>query len=252
MPISVVIITYNEEKNISRTLQKLAWCKDIVIVDSFSNDDTKKIAISFPCRFFEQSWLGYGAQKNWGAQQAAHDWILNLDADEVLTDELIEELQKIDLVHSKHVAYYISRRMVFLGKIFNYGRESNEKLLRLYHKKYASFNTKLVHEHLEANGSTAVLKNYFFHFSYASISQFHEKTSHYSNLGAQQLFDKNKKRPLWLNSILFPFYFFRYAIVHLNILNGYRGLQWSYGQAKYHIDKYKKLYKLRQQNTNLE
>jgi glycosyltransferase involved in cell wall biosynthesis len=106
VPISVVIITYNEERNLPRTLEQLRWCDDVIVVDSYSQDRTLEIAHAFQCRVVQQRFEGYGLQKNHGIALAKHDWVLSIDADEVLSQELQHELQQLDLAHSDYQGYF--------------------------------------------------------------------------------------------------------------------------------------------------
>ena len=116
--ISAAIITFNEEKNIKRTLEKLSWCNEIVVVDSFSEDKTLEICARFGAKIFYKEFNGYGEQKNFLVEKCKNEWILSVDADEVLSDELIEEIKtefRKDLL--PYNAYFLNRRHL-LGPFF--------------------------------------------------------------------------------------------------------------------------------------
>lgn len=250
VPISVVIITYNEEDNLPRTLAKLKWCDDIVIVDSGSTDNTSNIAMEHGARFYSHLFEGYGKQKNYGFLLAKHDWILSIDADEVLTDGLIEELHKVTNYSSEISAYRIPIRNVFLEREFKYGKESNFLHLRLFKNGIGSFNEDEVHEKLQVKGQVGSLKNHILHYSYKSVPHYMEKLETYTTRGAYQMYKNGKKRGLLLIYLLAPFYFFKHYVLYGNFLNGKPGFIWSILNAKYHTVKYLKLFQLNQSNQN--
>ena len=130
--ISVVIITYNESRIIRHTLSRLWWCDEIVIVDSHSTDDTVAICRELGCRVFLRPFEGYGSQKQFAVSMAKNDWVLNLDADEVLSDPLIVEIIMEFMREPGVAGYEIPMNLVFLGKEFCYGRESGRTFLRLF------------------------------------------------------------------------------------------------------------------------
>src|SRR5210317_2112906 len=119
--ISCVIITFNEEENISRTLNSVKWCDEIVVVDSGSVDKTIKISKEYNCKIYPKEFNGYGEQKRYAVSLASNDWILNIDADEVVSDELSDEIINIfkdDEI--KFNGFFLPRSLIFLGKHFKY------------------------------------------------------------------------------------------------------------------------------------
>ena len=246
MPISVVIITHNEERNLPRTLEQLRWCDDVIVVDSFSQDRTPEIAQAFQCRVVQQHFQGYGAQKNLGISLAKHDWVLSIDADEVLSQELQLELQQLDLARSEYQGYFLSIRHVFMNKAFRYGKESAYPHLRLFHKKYGQYNLDQVHEKVVLSGPTAQLKGLILHHSYHDLSHFVRKMNDYSDRAALQMFQRGKTSSLAGILIKIPFYFFKHYFLNLNILNGKAGFIWSWQSTWYHTLKYLKLYEMNQ------
>lgn len=250
MPISVVIITYNEAHNLPRTLSKLHWCDDIVIVDSGSTDGTEQIAIKAGARFYTHAFEGYGAQKNYGFGLTTHDWILSIDADEVLSDALIDELLALDLKTTAAVGFRIPIRNVFLNREFKFGKESNYKHLRLFRKDKGHYDHADVHEQLIVEGAVSDMKHHILHYSYRGVAHYLEKMEDYTNRGAAKLYKKGKRRPLLLVYLLAPFYFLKHYVLYGNILNGKAGFIWSVLNARYHTVKYLKLYQLHQQDQS--
>ncbi|MGB0885789.1 MAG: glycosyltransferase family 2 protein [Chitinophagales bacterium] len=201
---SIVIITFNEEKIIEKCIAAaIKVSSDVIIVDSFSNDNTKAICTKFSeINFVEQKWLGYSAQKNFGNEQSKNDWILSLDADEILSKETITFLNKISL-EDNNLVYKINRLNNYCGKWIKHGRWYPEWRNRLFNKKLVQWNGDLVHEDLEAKKGT--LKKDFifkkiegdvFHYSMQSKHEHIEKAKQYAKLSAAKLFAKNKPASL--------------------------------------------------------
>ena len=117
-PVSAVIITRNESRNIRRTLSRLYWCDEIVILDSYSTDDTVEICREFGCRVFSRAFDGYGTQKRHAVALAKNDWILCIDADEVLSEELVREITGEMNGGPRCDAYSLPMNLVFLGREF--------------------------------------------------------------------------------------------------------------------------------------
>ena len=114
--ISVSIIAFNEEPNIKKCLESVSWTDDIVVVDSFSRDRTSRIAKEFTDRVFRVPWRGYVAQKNLAISYTSSDWILAVDADEVVSEELRRSIEEVLEVDSKYNGYYVPRRVFYLGR----------------------------------------------------------------------------------------------------------------------------------------
>lgn len=244
MSISVIIIAKNEADNLQLSLPKLHWCDDIVFVNDNSTDNTLEIAEQFGCKIFNRAFDGFGTQKQFAVSKAAHQWILNIDADEVLSDELIKEILSIDFKKSAEVGYTIPIRHVFLGKVFLHGKESNFKHLRLFNKLFGNFDDAKVHEKVRINGPISALKNVVLHYSYKDLKHYFDKFNQYTSIGAIKLKEKGKSRSLMLTVASFPFYFLKHFFVYRNFMNGKAGFIWSYLSAWYHVVKYLKLHEL--------
>src|ERR1700756_179010 len=119
--LSVAIITRNEEANLERTLGSVAWADEIVVVDSGSDDRTEEIARSYRSRFYLEEWKGFAAQKNSALEKCTGDWILSLDADEALSDELAKEIWGLLERDPPFDGYALPRRNLFLGRFIRYG-----------------------------------------------------------------------------------------------------------------------------------
>ena len=243
--ISAVIITYNEADNILRTLDALNWCNEILIVDSGSTDSTVKLCESRGCRILSRPFPGYGEQKQYAVQAAKYDWILSLDADEVLTDGLVNEI--LEVFKQKQIpcsGFYLPRTLVFMGKPFNFGKEHNQPCLRLFNRKFGGYTDERVHEHVKLTGATEHLKAHMLHYSYRNIEQYFEKFNRYTSLAASQLYERGKSANRLAILFRLPLTFIQTYFFKGNFMNGYPGLVWSLFCGLYPVVKYLKLYEL--------
>ncbi|MEO7766362.1 MAG: glycosyltransferase family 2 protein, partial [Ferruginibacter sp.] len=224
--VSAVIITYNEEQNIRRTLSKLTWCAEIVIVDSFSTDNTVAICKEFGCKIFSRVFDGYGAQKRFAVSKARYDWVLNIDADEVLNDNLVNEIQDALINNEGFAGFSIRMNLVFLNKEFTHGKESLRYYLRLFNKQMGSHSNDKVHESIRVVGPVKKLQHPIKHYSYSNLHQCLEKVNRYSSYSAEMAFSKGKNKSMFAILFGLPFNFFKYYRLELNFLNGRNGFYW--------------------------
>jgi glycosyltransferase involved in cell wall biosynthesis len=246
LKVSAVIITLNEERIIQKTLSRLHWCDEIIIVDSFSTDNTIAICKQFGCKIFSRQFDGYGSQKQYAVSMAKNDWILSLDADEVLSDKLIQEILSATEKETNYAGFSIPMNLVFLNKEFTYGRESGRYFLRLFNKQKGGFTNDKVHEGIQLNGPVKKMRHLIQHYSYSSISQYLEKLNRYSSYSAEMAFKKGKKKSTAALLFAIPYNFFKYYILERNFLNGAKGLYWSLLSAYSHFTKYLKIKELHQ------
>ncbi len=244
--ISCVIITFNEEENIRRALNSVKWCDEIVVVDSGSTDRTVEICEENNCRIYKKEFNGYGEQKKYAVSLAKNDWILSVDADEVVSDELCDEIKNIfNDDEIKIDGFFIPRSLIFLGKHFKHGRESKEYYLRLFNKNYGNFSSDKVHEKVILKGDTQKLNGTLLHYSYTNIEQYFNKFNSYTTKAAQVLFDEgNKGRNVVSIVLSFPVYFFKNYFIYRNFLNGMQGFLWALFSSWYPLVKYAKLWAL--------
>ena len=236
--ISVIIITLNEEKIIEKCLSKLKFADEIIVVDSGSIDKTVDICEEFGAKVFYNKFEVYGLQKQYAVAKTNNDWIFSLDADEILTDELINEIQTI--FSQKKINYngfYMQGNHVFMNKIFKYGHDNHHFYLRLFNKKFGNFNSNAVHESVSVEGNLHKLKYTFLHYSYDSIEVYIKKLNNYTNLLSKMNYEKGKKYSVF--GIIFKsiFEFIKKYFIHLNFLNGKEGFIWSYYSAIYTFTK---------------
>ena len=242
--VSAVIITHNESRNLRRTLAQLHWCDEILIIDSYSTDDTVAIAEEFRCRVLFKAFEGYGAQKKYAVAQAKNDWVLCIDADEVLSDSLVREIVQEFRQGPSCLGYQLPMNLVFFGREFRYGKESQRYFMRLFNRTAGSFNEATVHEKIELRGKVGRMENRILHYSYSNLQQWVDKCSRYTTLAAEGAAKKGKKKSVMAVLFALPYYFFRYYFIERNLLNGLEGFYWSVLSAAAHFTKYIKIREL--------
>ncbi len=248
--ISCVIITLNEEENLKKSLPALSWCDEIVVVDSGSTDKTLDVCREFNCKTFNREFDGYGSQKRFAVSKAENDWILSIDADEIVTEELQKEIiNELSNEEIPYAGFQIPRTLYFLGKRFNHGRENKDFHLRLFNKNYGNYTDDNVHDRIVVNGKIKKLKNELLHYSYSSIHQYFEKFNSYTTKAAEALYKQGKKKSIGVIVISFPFYFIKSYFLKGNWLNGFQGFIWALFSSLYPVVKYFKLWSYWQQGS---
>jgi glycosyltransferase involved in cell wall biosynthesis len=242
MKISVVIITKNEEENLPRTLKSVvSWCDEILIIDSGSTDNTVAIANSFGATVIYNKFESFGKQKIFGVNAAKYNWILSIDADEVISDKLKTEILALKNNSNLYQSYFIPSTNVFLGSQPSFGKESRVMKIKFFNRETCNFNENEVHEKVVTNSKSGYLKNVIIHYSYKSLHDYFSKFNLYTENAANQMFAQNKRRPFLLNFLMIPFYFINIYILKKNFLNGVEGLIWSTLSTVYTFVKYCKL-----------
>jgi len=240
--ISCVIIVKNAEKTIKNTLDSVKSFTDIILYSNNSTDKTNEIAKQYTnVRLIKGDFIGFGPTKNRAATFATNDWIFSLDADEVLTQELIENLQTIQLDNNN--VYIINRTNFYKDTQVKYCW-GNDKIIRLYNKRVTAFTDKEVHEEvLKDNLHTDFIDGDMQHFPYSSISEFIIKADRYSTLFAQNNAGKKSSSPLkaLLNA---KYSFIKTYIFKQGFRDGYVGLVIAFSHMVTNFYKYIKLYEL--------
>lgn len=249
IPLSVVIITYNEEKNISRCIRSVRPIADeIVVLDSFSTDQTATLVKEMGGRLFQQAFAGYGAQKNAATTLASHDYILFLDADEFLSEALCASIGREKEKGFSSDGYMMNRLNNYCGQWIRHGSWYPDTKLRLARRQKAVWSLDIVHETLvlEEGSTTSHLKGDLLHHTYSNFDEHIEKNNRYSRLSAQLLFEKGKRTHLF--KIVFnPFWaFFTSYFLRAGFLDGFYGFVIAVNIAHLTFLKYIKLYQLQQ------
>lgn len=223
--LSVTVITRNEERNIARCLDSVKEIADeIVVVDSFSTDRTKEIALSKGAKIFERRWEGYGKAKNYAAEQATHKFVLSIDADEEISGELKNSILRVKENGMKGV-YEFNRLTNYCGKWIWHCGWYPDKKIRIYPKDKVEWSRDIIHEEIVLKDQAAkfFLKGNLHHYSYVTLEEHWAKARKYAEMGA--LRDLHRKNNfLTLRSFLGAFAkFFKMYFMQLGLLDGTAG-----------------------------
>ena len=240
MKISATIITFNEERNVSRVIESLRCCDEILVLDSGSNDRTVEIATKLGARVEEAGWHGYAAQKNIAAQLAAHDWILSIDADESLSEALEAEIWHIKKTGPRFDGYTMPRLAQYLGRWILHSGWYPDRKVRLFNRKKARWVGDFVHESVEVLGSVGHLKSNLLHFTCNSLSEHLRSMDGYTTLAAQEIAAREQRIALGRLLVDPPWTFFRTYVLKLGFLDGVEGLSIAYTADLYNFVKYAK------------
>lgn len=183
-PLSVAIITLNAASQLAECLESAAFADEIVMVDSGSTDGTVALAEAHGARVVRQDWLGYGPQKQFAVEQAAHDWVLCLDADERVTPALRSAIQAA-LAEPRHAAYRFPRCNRFLGRYLRHGEGYPDWSLRLFDRRHARWSDDPVHEKVVADGPVGDLVGDLLHDSAETLAVYLGKQNRYTSLAAE-------------------------------------------------------------------
>jgi glycosyltransferase involved in cell wall biosynthesis len=251
-PISATLITYNEEHNIAGALESLAWADEIVVVDSGSRDATLEICRRFTDRIIHRGWTGYVDQKNFAVEQARHDWIFSLDADERSSPQLRSEIQELARKGFRNPGYKIPRAALFMGRWVRHGDWYPDYQLRLFDRRSGRWEGGRIHESVKTSGNPEFLRGEIYHFSYRSLSDYLRRLETYSGLAALDYQEKGKSASLFklLGNPIAAF--LRAYLLKCGFLDGSPGFVVAVLGAVSVFFKYAKLYELRRSKTELE
>jgi len=240
LPLSVVIVTKNEEHNIEDALKSAADASEIIIVDAFSDDGTIEICRKYTDKIFQHHWEGFAKQKQKGVDYAGEEWILILDADERITPELMTEI-KGAISSGDCDGYYIPRENYFIGRWIKHGGWWPDHTLRLFRKNKGHLEIREVHEKVTVAGNTAYLKNPLKHYTYRSISDFVLRSDRYSTLAARELIKNSGNAGLFSVAIKPLATFIKMYFLRRGFLDGSRGLILALLYSYYTFLKYVKV-----------
>jgi glycosyltransferase involved in cell wall biosynthesis len=243
IPVSVAIVTKDEEKNIRDALQSIRDVAEIVIVDAFSADRTLDICREYTEKIYQAEWKGYAKQKQMAIEHAKGPWVFILDSDERFTESLYEEISNIvNKNNGIYSGYYVSRKNFFLGKWIRHGGWWPDYTLRFFLKDKAFMKNRKVHEKVIVKGKVGHLKNPLEHYTYRNISDYIKKMENYSTLSAEELKEKGV-RPGIIKMVLHPlFTFLKMFFLRRGFMDGVHGLILAILYGYYTFIKYLKLW----------
>ena len=229
-PLSVVIITKNEESNIEDAVKSAQFADEVLVLDSNSEDKTCQIARQLGAKVEIHDWTGFGPQKNLGIRLARNDWVFVLDADERITHDLKNEIITV-LENPSSNGYFVARLNRFFGKNIKSCGLFPDFSLRLFDRTKGKFNNVQVHESVKVIGQTSKLKHYMIHLAYDNVDEFTHKQKMYSKL--------SKKKKNLFKALFSPCWvFIKLYIIRLGFTDGWHGFVISKVYAKYTFWKY--------------
>lgn len=242
--ISLFIIAKNEGDKLEACINSAKdICSEIIVCDSGSTDNTAEIAEKLGAKVIQHDFIGFADQKNFALDACTGKWALSLDADEILTKELADEIAAIS-DETEYNGFNLHRINYFLGGRMNHSGLNNEYILRLIRVGSGRYRNVLVHEGLEIEGKTAFLKNEMLHFSYCDLENYFVKFNKYTSLAAKDLKAKGKRFSLLGTILRLPFEFLKRYVIKLGFLDGIRGFIWASCSTFYVFVKYIKLWHL--------
>ena len=242
--ISAIIPTLNEEIHIADAIKSVSFADEIIVIDSFSTDKTLEKAKKMNVKIIKRTFDDFSSQKNFAIEQATHDWIYILDADERVTEEVKEEILSAVKKPKDFVGFYVRRTFYFCGKKVNYSGFQRDKVIRLFLKKHCRY-VGLVHEKIVTPGELGFLKNKIDHFSYRNYDQYISKMNHYATIKAKELHEKGKKVNIYHIMVKPGIRFFIHYIIRLGFLDGFEGFMIAKNQAFAVLSRYLKLWLLK-------
>ena len=221
--LGVVVITKDEEKNITRCLESIKWADEIIVVDSGSIDKTVEIAKNHGAKVIKRHWPGDGPQKYFGISQLTTCWCLVLDADEEASPELAMNIQNT-LKNPSNTCYKIHRYSFFLGKIMKHGDWGRDWIVRLFKRSEHEYTQDIAHSKVNVKKTQATpLKGKLIHHTQENVHLSIKKYNDYSSLSAKMLAKKGQKGSLFKAIIRGHMAFLRSYLLRLGFLDGYRG-----------------------------
>jgi glycosyltransferase involved in cell wall biosynthesis len=223
MPLSAVIITRNAASQLESCLKSLVFTDEILVVDSGSTDGTVRLAAHHGARVLQKEWLGFGPQKQFAVQAARHDWVLCLDADEVVGEKLRGEIVA-ELKAPRGFAYAMPRCNRFLGRWLRHGEGYPDWSLRLFHRAHARWSSDMVHEKVVTDAQVLKLSGDLLHDSAETLEKYLDKQNRYTSLQAESMRAAGKRAGA-LQMMAAPLLrFFKFYFVRLGFLDGIPGL----------------------------
>lgn len=246
--LSITVITKNEEANIRQCLESVKWADEIVVVDSGSTDGTLAICREYTDKVFAEQWLGYGPQKNRALDYATGEWVLSLDADERVTLQLKEEIEKA-MVEGACSAYRVPRLSSYCGRYMRHSGWWPDHVLRLFKRGTARFSNARVHEQVETAGKIGTLASPLLHQSFSNFEQVLHKVNQYSTESACMLAARGKRASLSQAIFHAVWAFCRTYLLRRGFLDGRHGFLLAVSNAEGTYYRYVKLWYLQQRDS---
>jgi len=254
MKISATIITFNEQSNIKAACESVAWADEVVVVDSNSTDQTRELAEACGARVITNAWPGFGAQKQFAVEQATHEWIFSLDADERVSDELRNSIQSLRSANESELAdgYEIARRTYYQQRWIRGGGWYPDRQLRLFRKSKGRWKERHIHESVTMNPGARVgrLAGDLLHYTSQDAAHHHRMIGErYAPLAALQMFEDGRRTSVLGVASAGPAAFIRSLILKGGLRDGFAGFTIASFAAHHAFLKHLMLWE-KQQNTD--
>lgn len=247
--ISACIITLNEGKNLEACIKSVSWCDEIIVVDCGSTDETLDIARRYDARIFSQEWLGYREQKKFAFSKATGDWILEIDADERLDEQLKQEILHMLEHGTEHAGFTVNMKHIYMGRWLTNRMFYPDPHLRLFRRTKGRLVGPLVHHYVDVDGTIGKMNGHLIHLAYPSISHHIQKISKQVRTETEDYWKQGVMKFSLLRLLLHPVY--RFLQMYF-IKGGYKdGLEGFFASAGFSFGtfaRYVYLYELEQKN----
>lgn len=242
--VTAIIPTFNEESHIEEAIHSVSFADEIIVIDSFSADQTLDLAKKHKVRILQRVFDDFSSQKNYAIDQATYNWIYILDADERVSKELRKEI--LNCLHDpcQKVGFYIFRKFYYHQKKINFGGWQRDKVMRLFRKDKCRYDGSFVHETIKYEGEVGKMKNKIDHYSYTGFDHYENKLMHYAALKALSLYQKKKSVNFFHLHIKPPARFFIDYFLKFGILDGKEGMILALHQYRGVKERYTKLLQL--------
>lgn len=243
--ISACVITLDEADRIAACLASLAFCNEILVVDSGSTDGTAELAAACGARVLTRAFDGYRTQKEFTVRAARHDWVLCIDADERITDTLRASIEQVRAEGFPAAGFRFARATEYFGAFLRHGNAYPDRVMRLFDRRRGGFRgEREIHEHASVEGEVRTLAGDLEHRAYRSLSDQLARLDRYAGLMAEHLRARGRRAHLY-NIVCNPFWrFLRGYVLRAGFLDGWRGLVYAYVEANYVRQKFIKLWLL--------
>lgn len=245
VPLSVAIITKNEEERLPECLASVSFADEVVVVDSGSTDRTVEIARAFGAAVYAETWQGFGRQKQLAIDRCHNPWVLVLDADERVGAEAQEEIRRVVAGSGASVAYSFPRQNFFSGRWIRHMGWWPDRVVRLFKKEHGWVSPHLVHESVLVDGPVGELANPIIHLTNRDLHHTLEKINAYSTAGAEELFLQGRKASVFTPILRFAWTFVHNYFFRLGFLDGSQGLVVALSDA---VNRFYKFAKLNEMN----
>ncbi|MGB2758897.1 glycosyltransferase family 2 protein [Maribacter stanieri] len=248
--LTALVITFNEIGYIEKCIESVSFADEIIVVDSFSTDGTYEFLKDHPkVKVIQNPFENFTAQKSFALKQATNDWVLFLDADEIVSDALQNEIKETVASDTDISAFWFYRQFMFQNEKLNYSGWQTDKNYRLFRKSKAVFSDcKIVHETLDVDGTSGILKEKLTHYCYKNYEDYKGKMLKYGRLKAIESFYKEKKFSYVMMVLKTSWKFFNHYILRLGILDGKKGFIICYLNSLGVLERYNELKQLEQKN----